>query len=267
MEWIKKQLKQSNSLEIGNLNYLMTLNLGIIPRVRSITKTFYLIEKCNNISGDDFAPSNFDKLYHNLLIHLYKLRRESFSPGIYKYFFVETQNSLKCEVKNQKYIPYIMSELEKIIQIVTIHVPKILEDSKFDNLLKLLRKNNKCLENWHPAEGYSLIHGDLHTRNIVKRGQDYLFIDFEFLRYGAKELEIANLTTTCLLQYWQDANNKELLLRLINDYNIIIEKLPSIDIIAFRFFFAYTLCLFYLSLYLKKDQNGLKAIKIITEGL
>jgi hypothetical protein len=261
MEWMKKQIKEPR--EVDNLKYLMALNPRLIPWIKNITDNYYMVERCEEIHEEDFCPANFDKLYFNFLGSLYKFRQKDFTSGIYKYF---APNSLNSKVRNQEYIPYIMAEFEEIIENVSTQVPKLLEDLTFIGLLKFLRKNSRYLKNWKPMNGYSLLHGDLHIGNIVKRNNNFLLIDFEYLRYGAVELETANLIISALIYYYkQNFNNgKQRLFELSNDYIQVVNKLPFLDTVSFQFFFIFSLSLFYLTAFLKKDKVGLESIyKII----
>jgi len=258
MEWMKKQIKEPR--EVDNLKYLMAMNPGLIPRIKNITDNYYLVERCEGIYEEDFCPANFDKLYLFFGGYLHKFRQKSFTPGIYKYF---APNSLNSKVRNQEYIPYIMAEFEEIIENVSTQVPRLLEDLMFIGLLKFLRKNSRYLKNWKPMNGYSLLHGDLHIGNIVKRNNDFLLIDFEYLRYGAVELETANLIISSLIYYYKQNFDNEKLYELSNDYIQVVNKLPFLDTVSFQFFFIFSLSLFYLSLYLRKEQIGLKTIRKI----
>ncbi len=260
MKWIKKQIKEPR--EVDNLKYLMALNPRLIPRVKNVTENYFVIEKCEEIHKEDICPANFDKLYLKLLGPLYKFREKSFTQGIYKYF---APNSLNSKVRNQKYIPYIMAEFEEIIENVSTQVPKLLEDLMFVSLLKFLKKDSRYFKNWKPMNGYSLLHGDLHIGNIVKRNNDFLLIDFEYLRYGAVELETANLIISSLIYYNKQnfSNDKQKLYKLSNDYIQVVNKLPFLDTVLFQFFFIFSLSLFYLSFYLRKEQIGLKGIRKI----
>jgi len=258
MEWIKKQIK-IRSFEIENLKYLMNLKPGIMPSVKQTAQDYYLIEKCMELSQEDFAPENFDKLYLNLLASLYKIKGKGFTHGVYKYFAPSSLNSL---IENQKYIPYLMVEFNEIVKKTTIYVPKLTNDSMFLNLLDTLRTNFKYIQDWEPQEGYCLLHGDLHIKNIVKRGQDYLLIDYEYLRFGAKELEVANFIVSCLLFFYKRDNVRGKLYQ--NKYYDNIVKL-FLDTDIFQLFFLFHLTLFYITFFLKGDLLSLETVRKIVE--
>lgn len=259
--WIKKQVKE-DSLEIENLKYLLGLNLKIFPKIKDISQDSYMIQKCSNVSETDFSfsPHNFGKLYFELLAPLYKFKKESFTPGVYKFF---TPSSPNCKIKSQKYIPYVTAEISKIIRCLEIHIPKLLEDPMFLYLVNMLNKNHVCIKNWVPVDGYSLLHGDLHPDNMVKNGKDFLLIDYEYLRFGPSELEVCNLIL-CLLYHYKK-KHKENISKLFNDYILAIKKLPF-DIVSFPFFMVLVVILFYINFYIKKDPDGLNTVqKIILE--
>jgi hypothetical protein len=261
-KWIRKYVKEPR--EIENLNYLIKINFKLIPSIKTITQKYYIIEKCKPIKPEDFEPSHFYELYLNLLVPLHRFKRESFTPGVYKYF---AQYNLSRETNGQHYVPYIMNELEKIVQNLLIHFPRLSEDTIFINLVRYLRYNTWYFENWEPLGGYSLLHGDLHIGNIVKRDNNYLLIDFEYLRYGVVELEVANLVISSLIYHYKKNLNEEKLNNLNTEYLQICNTLPQIDSTLFKFFFIFSLSLFYLSLYIRGKHAELEGIRKITKQM
>lgn len=262
MEWVKKYVRGAK--EIENLKYLMRLDPKLIPRIKTITNDYYVIERCKEIEEKKFGPSNFYNLYLNLLTPLHKFKKEYFTPGIYKYF---APHGISYEIKNQNYVPYLLDEFEKIIHSVSLQYPKLLDDVAFANLFGFLKDRNAHFKNWKPFNGYSLLHGDLHIGNIVKRDSHCLLIDFEYLRYGAAELETANLIISCLIWHYRSSSDNKKLTRFNTVYFQISSELPFLDNLSFKFFFIFSLSLFYLSLYLKGDQIGLEAVRKIIKDL
>lgn len=242
----------------------MQLTPNLIPPIKVITDDYYVIERCEVIGPEDFKPSNFYRLYTNLLMPLHKFKRKSFTPGIYKYF---KPYSLKHEVKEQHYVLYIMNEFEKIVQGVSVCFSGLLEDVMFTNLVRYLKSISKHFENWRPKTGYSLLHGDLHIGNIVKKGNNYLLVDFEYLRYGAAELEVANLVISSLIYYYKENFDDKELNNLIAKYSQACSKLPKMDNKLFKFFFIFSLNLDYLSLYLREKENDLEGIQKIAKQI
>lgn len=263
MKWIRKQIKEPK--EIENLKYLMVLSPELLPHIKKITKDYYILERCERICAEDISSINFHKLYLNLLVPLYKTKRKSFTPGIYKYF---APSSLNHECTSQQYILHITSKLEEIIREVSTQIPELSEEEMFIDLLKFINIDTIYLKDWKPINGYSLLHGDLHIGNIVKVNSGFRLIDFEYLRYGAVELETANLIISSLIdQYKQNRDDGELS-KLSDNYVRVVSKLPLIDNISFKFFFIFSISLFYLSFYIKEYSIGLEAIrKIINQHL
>ncbi|HOC52975.1 MAG TPA: hypothetical protein PLW61_01275 [Caldisericia bacterium] len=260
IKWIKKFVK--NSVEIENLKYLMQLTPNLLPSIKIITDNYYIMEKCNVIEPKDFAPANFYRLYSELLMPLHKFKKNNYTPGIYKYFAPYTLNS---EIKEQYYIPYIMNELKKLICNISIDFTELLEDTYFLNLVRSLNSISIYFKDWKPYNGYNLLHGDLHIGNIVKKNNSYLLIDFEYLHYGSKELEIANFIISSLIWHYKKNHNYTELKKLIIDYFQTCNEFSFFDYSLLKFFFVYSLTLFYLSAYLKKDKIGLETIHKITE--
>ena len=165
----------------------------------------------------------------------------------------------------QSYIPYLMNKFVEMIQYISVKFPKLLEDVIFNNLVKHLKNNSKYFKNWKPSGGYSLLHGDLHIGNIVKRNGNYLLIDFEYLRYGATEFEIANLIISSLFWYCKRNYDDNKLKSLITNYfKTCIQFSFLNNYIFFKFFFIFSLILYYLSAYIgKKGKDDLATIRKI----
>ena len=262
MTWIKKYVKEPR--EIENLNYIIKTVPELIPSIKTITNDYYIIERCEAIKSEDFEPSNFHKLYLDLLVPLHISKKKSFTPGIYKYF---APHSLNYGIKEQYYIPHIIGEFERIIQSVAVQFPRLLKDITFANLFRSLKNGSRRFKNWEPIGGYSLLHGDLHIGNIVKKEDNFLLIDFEYLRYGATELEIANLVISSMIYHYKNGFNDKKLTRLNTDYSQISGKLPFFDDASFKFFFIFSLSLFYLSLYVRQKQSELEVVRKITKQI
>ncbi len=263
-KWIKKRVKEIR--EIENLKYLMQLKPKLIPHVKNITNEYYYIERCKPIEPKDFEPYKFRKIYLNLLIPLHKTKKEVFTEGIYKYYGAY---SLKNTVNNQRYVPYIFNKFKKLIRNTLIQQPpwSLLKDKTFTTLLKHLKNMTRRLKDWKPTNGYSLLHGDLHIGNIVKRNNNFLLIDFEYLRYGAAELEVANLIISCLIWYHKKNYNSDLI-QMNSKYFQLYNTLPFLDAETLKLFFIFSLSLFYFSLYLRRKQSELEILqKIIKQYL
>jgi len=259
MEMLSKQVKEPR--EIENLKYIMSLDSRLIPQIREIASNYYVIEKCEACCSNDFIPPSFNSVYSNVLARLHKFKKNSFTLGIYKYF---TPANLNSTVNDQKYIPHIMSTLEQIVQIISRQIPNLLEQSRFVLLTEFLRHSSKFHINWQPVDGYSLLHGDLHVRNILKKNNNFFLIDFEHLRYGPPELDIANLIISVLiLEYEQKCSETQLNTDIYSFFEVC-ENLPRTDYTLFIFLFVLSLHLFYLRGYVAKDESGLDTIcKII----
>lgn len=259
-KWIKKHVRDFR--EIQNLKYLIKLNPAIVPRLKNIEKDYYIIENCELIEPTDFSPSNFNQLHRGLIIHLHKFKNQHFTRGIYKYFL---PYPVGVTIDNQKYIPYILNELENVINILSVQFPG-LKNRTFNYLFKNLKNTSDYYKNWKPLEGYSLLHGDLHIGNIAKKDGKYLLIDYEYMRFGASELEVANLITSALIWHYKRDFEKDFS-KTITSYLQVCADLSHIDYALFKYFLIFSMNLFYLSSYIKKDKISLMAILRILENI
>lgn len=267
VRWIKKNVRSSTHIE--NLKYLLNVNPHILPTVKIIANHYYVVERCKAIDLPDFAPSNLHCVYKNLLASLHKHKREGFTPGVYKYF---VPYPVQSENRDEEYIPHLLDQLQRIVASVSIQQPKMITEDTFVCLFEHIAGVGSQLRGWKPLGGYSLLHGDLHIGNVVKKNRKYLLIDYEYLRYGAKELEIANFVISSLIwQHKKSQHRKEVdavneLSRTTVEYFEMCRNLPFVDHKVFRFFFALALSLFYLSAYVKSDRVALSVIGWILES-
>lgn len=256
MSWIKKYVKESR--EVENLHYIIKMVPNLVPPIKAVTSEYYIIEKCTPIQSKDFEPSSFYGLCTQLLTPLHGIKVEHFTPGVYKYF---APHCLGGEIKGYSYIPYITGELEGIARCMRIKCPELLNDALFTSLCQLLSNRARYLKDWEPSGGYSLLHGDLHVGNIVKRERDFLFIDFEYLRYGAAELEVANLINSCITYHHKGGLNEQEVMRLNKDYARVAETLPLVDPAVLNFFLVFSLTLFFISSYLRGEVGQLEIVR------
>ncbi len=255
MIWIKKTFKNEN--EIFNLNYLLALAPDIIPTIEIKSESTYLVEKCSTIDFEDIKPENFSLIYDSLFLRLYTFKRQKFTKGVYKYFEYYGLNS---ESTNETYIFGLMNSLNTYLDIFYKIYPELCGEQIFIDLVNKVREESKNYTNWVPHDGYSLLHGDLHVGNIVKKNNKYLFIDFEYLQYGRPEIEIANLIISSLIWNYEKNKNKNKIEELVISYIEVCSNLPSFDKSLFRFFFYYVQLLFCFRSIVKKESLTLNII-------
>jgi hypothetical protein len=256
IEFIKKKSKGNN--EISNLKLLLNLTPDIIPLVKTVKNDYYILEKCSPLEEKDFSPENFLYLYHHLFKKLYKHKHKDFSKGIYKYFY--SIDSCQNEQINKCYIPYLLEELEKEIQQLNIQ-----------NNPQIIHLINECYDranlflNWRPSNGFNLLHGDLHIGNIVRKNEDYFLIDYEYVRYGAKELEIANYIISCLI-FCGMHNNANTLNKVCNRYLTMLKQSNLFHYNLFLLFLLLLSTLYYITAFIKNNEKGTSIISEISRA-
>jgi hypothetical protein len=265
IEWTRKEIESSRHL--FNLRYLLKLNPEILPQIDDISADYYLMEVCQPIEYADFAPSNLTQLHQTLFAALHRFKRDRFTPGIYKYF---TPYSITYKSRTTNYIPHVLQQLKRILDRMSKVLSQLPSDNTLTSLLRYIEHVSSQPEDWTPAAGYSLLHGDLHIGNIVKKNNRFLLIDYEYLRYGAAEMELANFVISALIWVYKrggsdnDAERTRRLVRAIYDYDEACRHVDSIDFVALKFFCAIALCLSYLSAYVKNDWRAMQcAAKIL----
>lgn len=259
-EWIQKTFKSDN--EIFNLNYLLSLAPDLIPALEIRSESVYFVEKCRTIEFEDISPKNVSTIYNNLFLHIYAFKHKRFTKGVYKYF---GYNGLNSESISDSYVLDLMNSLESYIDLFHNKYPLLYEDKVFIDLVSRVRKDGEKFARWVPCDGYSLLHGDLHVGNIVKKRNKYLLIDFEFLQYGRPEIEIANLIISALIWNYENFSNKDEIKETVINYLDTYSKLPSIEGPLFKFFFYYVQILFYFKSIVKNDTRILDVIAVISK--
>ncbi len=264
--WTKTRIESSRHLY--NLRYLLKLNPEILPQVDGISSDYYLVETCQPIEYTDFAPSNLTQLHQTLFAALHRFKRDSFTPGIYKYF---TPYSITYKSRTTDYVPHIVQQLKRILNRMSKVLSQLPSDTTLAKLLSYIEYVGSRLEGWNPSTGYSLLHGDLHIGNIVKKNHRFLLIDYEYLRYGAPELELANFIMSALMYIYkrggsyEDVERTRRLMTAIYGYDEACRNVASIDYVALKLFYAIALCLSYLSAYVKNDRLALQCAEEIFE--
>lgn len=142
-----------------------------------------------------FDVNLFDKIFKDILLCLYKNKNEFYSSGLYSY--LNFQYPLKLFNKTGKgYFEHLMEEYLAIV-----HRYNIL-NNKERILLQYyeLVQERLILYKETNIEKFHLLHGDFHIGNILYSQDDkkYKMIDFEYVRYGMPELEIANFIVQLL---------------------------------------------------------------------
>lgn len=253
IEYITKKVRDEN--EIINLKILRKISPQSIPFTKDINTTSYFIEKCQTIDETDFSPDNFSSIYNFLDENLYRQLERKYSEGIYKFFYV--RHSYKRLFSGSSYVPYLIKELEHAIQRL-----KIYNNRTVCALLDENRSRAGSLQKWHPVNGFNLLHGDLHIGNMVKKNGNYLLIDYEYLRYGAKELEIANFILSCLMFYGMK-NDHSNLSRITEEYLKKSKKIEYFDHNFFHFSLFLSLTLWYITALVKKNNKEIEVISKI----
>ena len=98
-----------------------------------------------------------------------------------------------------------------------------------DNVSKAKNDLNKCInlltegpynELYAKKDNYVLCHLDLAHHNFIIEDNEINIIDFDYCKLGIKVLDIYNYIVKVIKNY---AYNKDILVKIINDYNEIFE--------------------------------------------
>jgi hypothetical protein len=240
--------------EISNLLFIFSISPQIIPEIKEIKAESYIIEKCCTISILDITPIWFKRVLNRLNENLYVNTSDSFSTGIYKYFF--TSDCIKLKKDNEFYLPYLCSELLTLTKILGLDKDKTVKIQ-----LNAITDEVSNSSNWAPIGGFKLLHGDLHSGNIVKKNSKIFLIDFEYLRYGAIELETANFLISCILLLY---NKKGLAHIELQEFLGVLGKQTNIDRYVFNnIMLKISFLLFYIGFRTRNDERMIKSLSEI----
>lgn len=140
---------------------------------------------------------------------MYTLKTKSFSEGIYS-FARHGRNKRNGE----PYYRYLQKEINTLVSETTVELS--LKET-FNISWKMWKKG---IENANEVnfESYEILHGDLHSGNILKFRQNIYLIDWEYLRSGPKEVEISFYLLWHYLQYADYASNFDILKQELDEF-------------------------------------------------
>jgi len=257
MSWMRKQ---SGKQEISNLKYMLNVVPNLLPEIADIGRDYYIIEYCTPINPESFSPTKFNILFQELIQPLNCIRRNIYTPGIYKYY---EEINKDVNQKVDSYISYVLNEFDKVINNFKVRLPKLIYDNTFSLLLNNIYSTKDLVSECRPV-CYSLLHGDLHIGNIVEKRNKPLLIDFEFVRFGLPETEIANLIISILSWQFRKDNQNNDTIFVYNEYLNQIEKLSLCNLSLVKFYISLLFCLSYARASLINDNIEIEMIKDVT---
>jgi len=197
-----KILSNAELLAYSSLHDLSLLNI-VMPF--EIDGNTLRIEKGVHFSRLEL---NIFELYNSCLSSLYKYNRDTFSSGIYALY-----GSGDSPYGRTLYLEYINEELKKLYNYKVDSLSPIIKEIYYQSITLCFETLEKY-KNKYNTFRIALLHGDLFCGNILLYKKQYKLIDFEYLRVGAVELELA------FLLCWDFITNAD-----IGKYSIqVIEK-------------------------------------------
>lgn len=192
-------IKKATNEEIENLFFLDECGLGtLVPEHRVVNNEIIYKKETVLPVAAMFDIKLFPKICEDILVNLYKIKRKKFSSGIYSYINTEYPLIKVCDNK-VNYISYLKLEFENIINKFNMLNTKS-EYAEFTACFFkfVMNRFEKYID--YKNDYFSLLHGDFHIGNIVFSDNldSYKIIDFEYIRYGMPELEIANFIVQLL---------------------------------------------------------------------
>ena len=188
-----KYIKEAKDCEIENLLYLRKLGVDdLIPNYSICDGKIVYDEETKLPVAALFDVDTFEFIYKDVLNKLYLHKSDKFSSGIYSYINKEYPLNRTLFYEGA-YIEYLKKEFCEIVKKYNVL------NEECERFSLLLGFHNLVINRFdrfsdYSVSNYSLLHGDLHTGNILycKNENKYKMIDFEYLRFGMIELEVSN---------------------------------------------------------------------------
>lgn len=207
-----KTIKKSftNEFEKHYLALFEQSKIAFTPNIQ-IKREHYLIEYCKIPKKRDFSTEKILKLLERLNNSLYLKKSSTFCDSLYKYIDFQTnENSYKKHI--QHYVNFLISKVSE--KGFKKEIPYLFEID-------------------FEPKSYSLIHGDLHIGNIVSKNDEFLLIDYEYLKYGEIEIEISNLIFSIIKNDCPNFELKTFLDEIFKNSFVNLKKLEFYNKIIF----------------------------------
>lgn len=126
---------------------------------------------------------DFPVLYRQALSPLYSYTYEHYSPGIYSFMCADT------EAANKPYWEYLRAAVLHTYQNAESRIKDVILPLCNESIAIFMQASKSIEKMFSPK--HVLLHGDLFIGNILLHGESYKLIDWEYLRIGPKEIELA----------------------------------------------------------------------------
>ena len=133
------------------------------------------------------------RLFQSVLMPMYQFRSAVCSPGIYSFMGTNLVSG------GTPYLRYLLHEVDLLLS----DIPRTHDAEAYLGSYRQFKRACGIIDNRFQPE-YSLLHGDLFIGNILVYQDEFRLIDFEFLRFGPPEVELA------FMLCWDLIGHKEL---------------------------------------------------------
>lgn len=177
--------KQLCDQEAESLTVLAQLGLTHITVPFEIEQSTLIMAQGEPVEG---AARLIESVYRDCLADLYSVKSARYSPGLYAFY-----GTPEVPSPGEPYGHYLArqsSSLLKSLEGCSFVIIRSIATFCSELLRKSFQKHMSALDS---QETFSLLHGDLHSGNILQYRGAYKLIDFEFMRFGSVSMEIAFL--------------------------------------------------------------------------
>lgn len=180
LSMIKKHKKMISNRELEAIYYIKNRSLMENTLICSVNGN--LLEE---FEGKHLDRVKWDivKMYNEAIKPFHNIQVDRFSPGIYSFM-----GSNKA-FNEMDYIKYLLFELNEIVELTSSKGDNKVLKGVLYNIATITLENLK--RNNIEIKDFCLCHGDLYNGNILLYDNKYALIDFEYLRFGPFQMEMA----------------------------------------------------------------------------
>ena len=176
MRFEKYHQKTINVSQIKAISDIHKYGLDHITLVERLDGKFLTEKKGKSVS---YSSLNIVMLYKTCLSRLYSVESDKWTGGIYSYWEVISE-------KGNDYWDFILLQVEYIVEKAKLR-PDPLIQQWIASIKEYINDNPES------PQKFQLLHGDLYLGNILLYRRQYRLIDFEYLHFGSKMLELTFL--------------------------------------------------------------------------
>ncbi len=195
------------SHEFRNVCALRARCRDIVPHMALCHSRYFLSRRMSSVQLRRLEPSDVARLWFNVTRTLHAVKGGDYTQGVYGPVSFDDLNS------DMTFWVQALCTVEALVSLL----PE--PSSELRASLSRFSEQVEILQDWEPANGYNWLHGDLHIGNLVQGPEGLRIIDFEYMRFGPRELDFAALERSLLARLPKAAR-----LPFVSEFGIVAKR-------------------------------------------